>query len=93
MLERIRPAASRTDHLFVGTDRYQYFTCSWNDATKQIKTEQSYVDQADKVLRDSRDMDRCHIDPTSRFLTLELYDGVVTVVPIEQPSESQYRFE
>jgi DNA damage-binding protein 1 len=93
MLERIRPASSRTDHLFVGTDRYQYFTCSWNDATRQIETEQSYVDQADKVLRDSRDMDRCHVDSTRRFVTLELYDGVVTVVPIEQPSNKRVKRE
>ena len=93
MLERLRPSAARTDHLFVGTDRYQYFTCSWDASTKQIKTEQSYVDQADKVLRDSREMDRCHIDPTRRFMTLELYDGVVTVVPFEQPSNKRIKRE
>ena len=85
MLERLRPASSQTDHLFVGTDRYQYFTVSWDAAAKQLKTEQSYVDQADKVLRDSRENDRCHIDPTRRYMTLELYDGIVTVVPIKQP--------
>ena len=85
MLERLRPASSQTDHLFVGTDRYQYFTVSWDTATKQLRTEQSYVDQADKVLRDSRESDRCHIDPTRRFMTLELFDGVITVVPILQP--------
>ena len=86
MLEKLRPATSNTDHLFVGTDRYQYFTVSWDPATKQVKTEQSYVDQADKVLRDSREGDRCQIDPTGRFMTLELYEGVITVVPIGQPS-------
>ena len=82
MLERLRPASSPTDHLFVGTDRYQYFTMSWDSKTKQLQTEQSYVDQADKALRDSREADRCHIDPSRRFMTLELYNGVVTVVPI-----------
>ena len=49
------------------------------------------MDQADKVLRDSRDMDRCHIDPTRRFMTLELYDGVVTVIPFEQPSTKRVK--
>ena len=93
MLEKLRPVSSRGDHLFVGTDRYQYFTCSWDASTRQIKTEQSYVDQADKVLRDSRDMDRCHIDPTRRFMTLELYDGVVTIVPFEQPSNKRVKRE
>jgi len=84
-LDRLRPFCSLTDHLFVGTDRYQYFTCSWDPETKQLKTEQSYADIADKQMRNSREMDRCHIDPTRRFMTLELYDGVINVVPIVQP--------
>lgn len=84
MLERLRPPTSATDHLFVGTDRYQYFTLSWDASRKELRTEQSYLDQADKVLRDSREADRCHVDPTKRFMTLELYDGVVTVVPFQQ---------
>lgn len=82
MLERLQPSSSQTDHLFVGTDRYQYFTASWDSSTRQIRTEQSYVDQADKVLRDSRESDRSHIDPSRRYMTLELYDGVITVIPI-----------
>jgi DNA damage-binding protein 1 len=93
ILESFRPASSRTDHLFIGTDRYQYFTCSWNANIKQLQTEQSYVDLADKVLRDSREMDRCHIDPTGRFMTLELYDGVVTVLPFIQPSNKRQKRE
>ncbi|KAL9109514.1 MAG: hypothetical protein Q9227_005849 [Pyrenula ochraceoflavens] len=82
LLEKIKPASSPTEHLFVGTDRYQYFTVSWDASIQQLKTEQSYVDQADKVLRDNKEADRSSIDPTGRFLSLELYDGVVTVVPI-----------
>ena len=93
MLERLQPASSTTDHLFVGTDRYQYFTVSWDADRKQLRTEQSSVDQADKVLRDSKESDRCHIDPTRRYMTLELYDGVITVIPIIQsrrkPSNSR----
>ena len=87
MLERLRPASAATDYLFVGTDRYQYFTCSWDAEKKHLVTQQSYVDVADKQLRDSREMDRCNIDSTSRYMTLELYDGVVTVVPITQPQQ------
>ena len=85
ILDKLRPAASSTDHLFVGTDRYQYFTCSWDSETRQLRTEQSYVDLADKVLRSSQEVDRCHVDPTGRFMTLEVYDGVVSVVPFVQP--------
>lgn len=87
MLERLRPSNSTTDHLFVGTDRYQYFTVSWDASRREIRTEQSYLDQADKVLRDSREADRCHIDPSRRFMTLELYDGVVTVLPLQQATD------
>lgn len=87
MLERLRPSTSTTDHLFIGTDRYQYFTVSWDASLKKLRTEQSYLDQADKVLRDSQEADRCHVDPSRRFMTLELYDGVVTVIPLQQATD------
>ena len=82
MLEKLRPASSNTDHLFVGTDRYTYFSVSWDSLTKQLKTEKSYVDMADKTGRDSQCSDRCLIDPTGRFLTLELFEGILTVLPL-----------
>lgn len=91
MLESIRPSSSSTDHLFVGTDRYQYFTCSWDAETKQIKTEQSYVDQGDKTLKDTRENDRVNIDPSGRYMTLELFDGIVTVIPFVQSSTKKLR--
>lgn len=87
MLERLRPASATTDHLFVGTDRFQFFTCSWEPETKQLITQQSYVDVADKQLRDTKEMDRCRIDPSRRYMTLEIYDGVITVVPIVQSQQ------
>lgn len=82
MLHKLKPATSETDHLFVGTDRYMYFTLSWDAAAKQLKTEKSYRDLAEKASRDSQTGDRCHIDPTRRFMTLEIYEGVVNVLPI-----------
>lgn len=93
ILEKIRPASSKTDHLFVGTDRYHYFTCSWNADIKQLQTEQSYVDLADNVLRNSKEVDRCHIDPSGRYMTLELYDGVISVLPFVQPSNKRVKRE
>lgn len=82
LFHKIRPATSQTDHLFVGTDRYHYFTLSWDAETQQLKTEKSYVDVAEKAARDSQTGDRVHIDPTNRFMTLECYEGVVNVMPI-----------
>ncbi|OAP64952.1 hypothetical protein AYL99_00924 [Fonsecaea erecta] len=93
ILEKLRPESSKTDHLFVGTDCYQYFTCSWNAQTKQLRTEQSYVDLADKALHSSQEADRGHVDPTRRYMTLELYDGVISVLPFIQPSNKRVKRE
>lgn len=89
MLERLQPANSRTEHLFIGTDRYKYFTVSWDATKSQLRTEQSYHDQADKTLRDSQTQDRCLIDPSRRYMTLQLFDGIITVVPIIQSKLKQ----
>lgn len=82
LLHKIRPATSTTDHLFVGTDRYHYFTLSWDPETNSLQTEKSFVDIAEKAARDSQTGDRVHIDPTCRFMALECYEGVVNVLPI-----------
>ncbi|WPH04392.1 mono-functional DNA-alkylating methyl methanesulfonate N-term-domain-containing protein [Acrodontium crateriforme] len=82
LLEKLRPATSTTDHLFVGTDRYHYFTLSWDASRKQLKTQKAYVDIAEKASRDSQTGDRIHIDPSSRFVTIECYEGVVNVLPV-----------
>lgn len=61
-----------------------YFTLSWNAQTKQVRTEKRLVDQTEKFARDSQTGDRCLVDPTGRFMTLELYEGIVTLIPIIQ---------
>ncbi|KAK5077880.1 hypothetical protein LTS08_003282 [Lithohypha guttulata] len=91
MLEAICPKNSAVDHLFVGTDRHQYFTCSWDAQSNDLKTEQSYVDQADRTASDTRNNDRVHIDPTRRFMTLELLDGIITVIPLVQSTTKKLR--
>lgn len=82
LFHKIRPATSATDHLFIGTDRYHYFTLSWDAETSSLKTEKSFVDIAEKAARDSQTGDRVAIDPTCRFMALECYEGVVNVLPI-----------
>lgn len=84
MLQKLRPALSPTDHLFVGTDRYMYFTLSWNADKKQLHTEKSFASVADNAARESQTGERCHIDPTGRFMTVEVYEGIVTVIPLVQ---------
>jgi DNA damage-binding protein 1 len=87
MLARLpAPTNSPTDHLFVGTDQNTYFTLSWDSATNQVRTERNYVDLADKSSRESQTGDRCLIDPSGRYMTLEIFEGIVTVIPIIQPT-------
>ncbi|EER38574.1 DNA damage-binding protein 1a [Histoplasma capsulatum H143] len=83
------PFRPQTDILFIGTDRASYFTVSWDQKTKNLRTERKYVDLADPSARASQLGDRCLIDPSGRFLTLELYEGIVTVIPIGQPLRSR----
>ncbi|KAJ5611292.1 hypothetical protein N7510_008011 [Penicillium lagena] len=85
MLARLpAPANSTTDHLFVGTDQYNYFTLAWDSETNRIRTARSYVDITEPSSRESQSAARCLIDPSGRFMTLEIYEGVVVVVPIVQ---------
>ncbi|KAG9672860.1 DNA damage-binding protein 1, partial [Aureobasidium melanogenum] len=82
MLQSIRPASSETDHLFIGTDRYMYFTLSWDATNKQLRTENSFKDLSDRAAREAQLGERCNIDPTRRYMTIEIYEGIVSVVPI-----------
>ena len=84
MLEKLRPDGFPTDHLFVGTDRYMYFTIHWDQAERRLRTGKALKDQADKTSRDSQTQDRCQIDPTKSFMALLLFDGIVTVLPLSQ---------
>lgn len=89
MVERLRPSNSTTDHLFVGTDRYMYFTISWDAQSRQLRTEKNYQGQADKTSRDSQTEDQCLIDPTRRFMALMLFDGIVTIIPMAQKGKKR----
>lgn len=82
LLQKLRPAKSDTDHVFIGTDRWHYFTLSWDRDAKELKTERSWHDVAEKSARDSQTGDRVHIDPSARFMALECFEGVVNILPI-----------
>lgn len=92
MLERLpAPSNSPTDHLFIGTNQYNYFTTSWDPEENVIKTARSCVDIAEPSSRHSNYAQRCLVDPTGRFMTLEIYEGVIVVVPIVQPTKKRGR--
>ncbi|KAL8868131.1 MAG: hypothetical protein Q9174_005194 [Haloplaca sp. 1 TL-2023] len=59
-----------------------YFTLSWDHDSKQLRTHNKYVDQADKTSRDSQTQEKCLIDPTGQYMALQLFDGTVTILPM-----------
>jgi DNA damage-binding protein 1 len=85
MLEKLHPHNSPTDHLFIGTDRFQYFTAVWNQETRQLDTVQSFVDVSEKHMRDSQSLDRCLVDPTGQYMVMELFEGVLNLVKVIKP--------
>ncbi|KAJ5638617.1 hypothetical protein N7528_001007 [Penicillium herquei] len=90
MLARLpTPTNSQTDHLFVGTDQCKYFTVVWDPSKNNVKTARDFVDVASPSSREIHANPRCLVDPTGRFMTLELYEGVVVVIPIIEPSKQR----
>ncbi|KAK4098343.1 hypothetical protein N658DRAFT_499592 [Parathielavia hyrcaniae] len=80
ILDKLRPKDSKTDLLFVGTDRFEYFTLIWNPETSQLDTGNSDKDPGERHMRDSQSQDRCLVDPSGRFLAMHLWEGVLTIM-------------
>lgn len=92
MLARLpTPSNSLTDHLFVGTDQYNYFTLVWDDENNGFCTARSYVDISEPSSRESQTNPRCLVDPSGRFMTLEVYEGVIVVIPIVEATKRKGR--
>ena len=92
MLQRIRRLESGLEHLFIGTDLQIYFVISWNPSSQNFQTERSFHDLADRTLRDSASQDRCLVDPDGRYLTLDLYKGIINVIPFNLGSKRKGDF-
>jgi DNA damage-binding protein 1 len=84
LLQKVRPASSATDHLFVGTDQYSHFTLSWDNAKKRFKNEYILEDLADNTARASATGSKCLVDPAGRVIALDLFEGRTTIVPLKQ---------
>lgn len=83
MLEALRPKDSDTELLFVGTDRFDYFTLVWDDAQQSLDTIDNFHDVGEKHLRDSQSQDRCIVDPSGRYMALLLWEGVLCVLRLK----------
>lgn len=80
----IHPSNSLTEHLFIGTDRYEYFTVSWDADRGTIRNERTARDVADRFLRDARSGPLYLADPGGRMLALHVYEGLVLLLPLLQ---------
>jgi len=80
LLQRLRPKDSNADLLFVGTDRFQYFTARWDPGTQRLHTEQVIEDAAEPHMREAQSQDKCLVDPTGRFMAMHLWEGVMNVM-------------
>ncbi|KAJ5388796.1 hypothetical protein N7509_011337 [Penicillium cosmopolitanum] len=90
MLARLpAPANSPTDHLFIGTDQFSYFTLAWDADEQRVKTARNYVDISEPSSRESQSEPRCLLDPSGRYMTLEIYEGVIVVIPIVEPTKKR----
>lgn len=80
ILQKLRPRDSDTDLIFVGTDRFHYFTWGWNSAEGRFDTVDSFFDIHEKHMRDAQSQDICAVDPTGRFMVVLLWEGVINVL-------------
>ncbi|KAI1394015.1 mono-functional DNA-alkylating methyl methanesulfonate N-term-domain-containing protein [Hypoxylon trugodes] len=80
ILQKLRPRDADTELVFVGTDRFHYFTFGWNATDKKLETVDSFFDLHEKHMRDALSQDLCIVDPTGRFMAVFLWEGVVNVL-------------
>ncbi|KAK3378747.1 mono-functional DNA-alkylating methyl methanesulfonate N-term-domain-containing protein [Lasiosphaeria ovina] len=80
ILQKLRPKDSQTDLLFVGTQRFEYFTLAWNPQTSQLDTIDPFKDPGEHHMRESLSHDRCLVDPSGRFMVMHLWAGILTIL-------------
>jgi DNA damage-binding protein 1 len=80
ILQKISPKDADLDLLFVGTDRFHYFSLGWNPEISALDTVQSFKDINEKHMRDSQSQDKCITDPTGRYMVVLLWEGVLNVL-------------
>ncbi|CAJ2512403.1 Uu.00g054180.m01.CDS01 [Anthostomella pinea] len=90
MLQSLRPRDADTDLLFVGTDRFQYFTVGWDASTQRLDTVEMFYDVNEKHMRDSLSQDKCIVDPTGQFMVVLLWEGVINVLRMHRVKSKRH---
>lgn len=70
-----------------------YFTLSWDPSTNSLRTEKSFKDISERAAREAQLGERCNVDPTRKFMTLEIYEGIVTVIPLAHDGKRKSNLE
>ncbi|KAL7275659.1 hypothetical protein RUND412_001392 [Rhizina undulata] len=91
-LMTLHPSTSPTEHLFIATDRYDIFTCSWDPVRRRPKSEYLSQDVSNKFLRESKAGPLYIQDPHGRQLGLHIYQGIFLSIPlVQRPKYSRKR--
>ncbi|KAL0930509.1 DNA damage-binding protein 1a [Colletotrichum truncatum] len=93
LLQRLSPKDSKTDLLFVGTDRFQYFTAKWDPERQKLVTEQVIEDVAEPHMREAQSQDKCLVDPSGRFMAMHLWEGVMNVMRLGARAPYTFRLD
>ncbi|KAM7198422.1 DNA damage-binding protein 1 [Naviculisporaceae sp. PSN 640] len=82
ILQKLRPKDYATDILFVGTERFEYFTLAWNPETRQLDDiiGETIKDPGELHMRNADSQERCIVDPTGRYLAMHVWEGVLTIL-------------
>lgn len=81
ILQKLRPKDYSTDILFVGTERFEYFTLAWNAETRQLEAiDDTLKDPGELHMRNAESQEKCIVDPTGRYVAMHLWEGVLTTL-------------
>lgn len=70
-----------------------FFVISWDAEKKQLATVKSWTDLSENTAREAQFDARCWIDPNEEFLTLEVYEGIITTFPMVRKGKKKAEFE
>ncbi|KAK5653914.1 hypothetical protein OQA88_7839 [Cercophora sp. LCS_1] len=79
VVQKLRPINSPTDILFVGTERFEFFTLRWDPETSRLETLETFKDLGEHHMRDSQSHDKCIVDPSGRYMAVHLWEGVLSI--------------
>ena len=83
------PHYNGQDHLFILTDTYIAFTCSWDSTTQSLRNERIIEGLYDTALRPAEAGEMVRVDPGNRCIGLSLYQGLLTFLLIHQQIPSK----